>query len=62
MPYEIKAKCPFCGVLVTGNINKVEEIFGLRNMGDGRKIPQSYCRKCRNKRCSSNKKKELSIN
>jgi len=42
-------KCPRCGIIANGE-EEIEEKFGYRNMGDGRKeprIPQSHCRKCR---------------
>lgn len=33
----------------------VEQEFGYRNMGDGRYIPQSYCRECRSAHCEAGK-------
>ena len=33
----------------------IEQRFGYRNMGDGRYIPQSYCRECRSARCEAGK-------
>jgi len=47
MPYIIKAKCPKCGKEVNG-YDEIEEKFGWRIV-NGRKVPQSHCRKCRNK-------------
>jgi hypothetical protein len=39
-------KCPHCGKSASGQ-KEIEEKFGYRNMGDGRLIPQSWCRDCR---------------
>lgn len=46
MPYGEYAECPNCGKTAHGE-DEIEELFGYRNMGDGRTIPQSWCRKCR---------------
>ena len=52
MPYgEGYAICPCCEREAYGN-REIEELFGYRNMGDGRRIPQSYCRVCRSSKCS----------
>lgn len=48
MPYGDYAECPNCGKIAHGE-NEIEEEFGYRNMGDGRRIPQSWCRECRSK-------------
>lgn len=42
-----QASCPHCDVLVNG-FDQVQQIFGLRNMGDGTIRVQSWCKKCRN--------------
>jgi len=39
-------RCPNCGKKAIG-FNEIEGKFGYRDMGDGRVIPQSWCRKCR---------------
>jgi len=57
MPSTLNAKCPCCKVTSSGDINAIEEIFGFRNMGDGKKIAQSYCRKCRAKHCTKDEAK-----
>lgn len=46
MPYGEYAECPNCGEKAYGK-SEIEELFGYRNMGDGRIIPQSWCRECR---------------
>lgn len=52
MPYGIDAngeeyaECPRCGLVAHGKA-EIERLFGYRDMGDGRVIPQSHCRKCR---------------
>ncbi|MCR4945002.1 MAG: hypothetical protein K5986_11315 [Clostridium sp.] len=47
MPYKDEwAKCPKCSK-EANSLEQVEELFGYRNMGDGRVIPQSYCKECR---------------
>lgn len=43
MPYGEYAQCPCCGKTAYGE-DEIEQEFGYRNMGDGRYIPQSYCR------------------
>lgn len=55
MPYELSAKCPCraCTTEAHKNLNEIERLFGFRDMGDGRKIPQSYCRKCRSAGCEA---------
>ena len=35
--------------------NDIEQEFGYRNTGDGRYIPQSYCRECRSAHCEAGK-------
>lgn len=54
MPYGEYAQCPCCGETAYGK-NDIEEKFGYRNMGDGRRIPQSYCRACRSACCEAGK-------
>ena len=46
MPYGEYAECPNCGKTAHGE-DEIEELFGYRNMGDGRTIPQSWWRDCR---------------
>ena len=47
MPYtDNYAECPRCNKKAFGK-DEIEELFGYRNMGDGRVIPQSHCRECR---------------
>lgn len=48
MPYgkDDYAKCPNCEKIAIGKA-QIENLFGYRNMGDGKIIPQSYCRDCR---------------
>lgn len=47
MPYgKDWAECPRCGIKAK-NKDEIEELFGYREMVDGRRIPQSHCRKCR---------------
>ena len=50
MPYGEYAQCPCCGKTAYGK-DEIEQKFGYRDMGDGRYIPQSYCRKCRSAGC-----------
>ena len=38
-----------------GRADEIEKEFGYRNMGDGRYIPQSYCRECRSAHCEAGK-------
>ena len=57
MPYDLNsdppwAECPCCGKKAFG-LEEIEEVFGFRNMGDGREIPQSYCRDCRSAGCEA---------
>lgn len=52
MPYGEYAKCPCCKEIAYGEKN-IKDKFGYRNMGDGRYIPQSYCRKCRIAKCEA---------
>lgn len=54
MPYGEYAQCPCCGKTARGKDEIITE-FGYRNMGDGRNIPQSYCRNCRSARCEAGK-------
>jgi hypothetical protein len=49
MPYKLFSQCPSCGVLAEGDLNSIEELFGFRQMKNGKKISQSYCRSCRRK-------------
>lgn len=53
MPYELGAECPCCKETAGRDVNEIEQIFGFREMSNGKKIPQSYCRKCRNAGCTS---------
>ena len=46
MPYGDYAECPNCGKTAFGR-DEIERLFGYRNMGDGRYIPQSWCKECR---------------
>ena len=46
MPYGEYAECPNCGKTAHG-VDEIRILFGYRNMGDGRVIPQSWCRECR---------------
>lgn len=57
MAYELSAKHPFCGIVISKNLNKLEKFFGFLTMKNGSKIPQSYCRNCRGLHCSPNNKK-----
>ena len=52
MPYGDYAECPQCGKTAFGE-DEIEELFGYRNMGDGRRIPQSWCRECRFSSCDN---------
>ena len=56
MAFQIEAVCPCCGVIASGDLNKIDEVFGFRTVEGERLIPQSYCRKCRRLRCSPNDK------
>ncbi|MCZ2107732.1 MAG: hypothetical protein LC106_10175 [Burkholderiales bacterium] len=57
MPSTLSAKCPCCAKTVNGDLNEIEKYFGFRNMGNGKKIAQSYCKNCRSKGCGSGSKK-----
>lgn len=46
MPYGEYAECPNCGKIAHGE-EEIEELFGYRNMGDEKIIPQSWCKECR---------------
>lgn len=54
MPELSHARCPCrgCGK-VANTAEEVEILFGIRNMGDGRTIVQSYCRECRGLHCEA---------
>ena len=54
MPYGKYAECPCCGKIAYGEL-EIEEKFGYRNMGNGKIIPQSYCRECRSAHCEAGK-------
>lgn len=54
MPYGDYAQCPCCEKTAFGT-NEIKQLFGYRNMGDGRCIPQSYCRECRSAHCEAGK-------
>ena len=54
MPYGEYAQCPCCGKTAY-DTDEIEQEFGYRNMGDGRYIPQSYCRACRAAHCEAGK-------
>lgn len=54
MPYGEYAQCPCCGKTAY-NKDEIAQEFGYRNMGDGRYIPQSYCRACRAAHCEAGK-------
>jgi len=56
MPYDLGAECPCCGKTAGRDINEIEEKFGFRTV-NGKKIPQSYCRNCRNLHCSPGDKR-----
>ncbi|RLV58297.1 hemagglutinin [Parashewanella curva] len=52
------AKCPCRGCdQVATDEKSVEELFGIRNMGDGIVRVQSYCRKCRTLHCEASNPK-----
>ncbi|WP_022943184.1 hypothetical protein [Psychromonas hadalis] len=58
MPSILKAQCPCCNIVASGDLKKMDEFFGFRNMKDtGKKIAQSYCRNCRSKHCDPGHKK-----
>lgn len=50
MPYGTYAECPCCKITAKGE-KEIQELFGYRNMGNDKIIPQSYCRKCRAAHC-----------
>lgn len=52
MPYKIYAECPCCKKKAT-NLNELDTLFGKRNMGNDKVIPQSYCRECRIAHCTA---------
>jgi len=52
MPYGTYAECPCCRKVAKGE-QEIEEKFGYRNMENGDRIPQSYCRACRSAGCKS---------
>jgi hypothetical protein len=56
MPYEIKAECPCCSIKAI-SLNEIERVFGFRVMENKEKIPQSYCKSCRSKKCTPHNKK-----
>ena len=60
MPYGEYAQCPCCGKTAYGE-DEIEQEFGYRNMGDGRYIPQSYCRECRSAHCEAGKPFKVKI-
>jgi len=57
MPYNLNAKCPCCDETVNNDLNKIEKLFGFRTMENRNKIPQSYCKVCRSKKCSPTNKR-----
>lgn len=38
MAFQIEAVCPCCGVIASGDLNKIEEVFGFRTMEGERLI------------------------
>jgi len=46
--YQLKdnTACPNCNIFADG-IDQIQQIFGLRDMGDGTIRVQSWCKKCR---------------
>jgi len=52
-----KTECPQCGFIAHGE-DAIREFFGFRTMGDGRFVPQSWCRKCRIKAIKAGGMKE----
>lgn len=56
MPATLFAECPCCHKTAKGDLNQIKELFGFRNMQNGKQIPQSYCRVCRSKKCGSGRK------
>ncbi len=57
MAYQVEAVCPCCQTAASGDLNKIEVLFGFRTVDGERLIPQSYCRNCRRLRCSPTNKK-----
>lgn len=54
MPDLTKANCPCRGCnTVATNSDDVDELFGLRQMGNGTVRVQSYCRHCRSLHCEA---------
>lgn len=54
MPDLTQAHCPCRGChAIATNAEQVEQLFGLRNMGDGTVRVQSYCRECRSRQCEA---------
>ena len=53
MPSTLSAACPCCKTKVSGDLKKIDSVFGFRTMKDGKQIAQSYCRKCRSKHCGA---------
>ena len=55
MSYTINDESPCKGCTKSASgLNEIEELFGFRIMTNGNKIPQSYCKDCRTKKCSPN--------
>lgn len=52
MSYGEHAEFPCYGKNAFGK-DKIKKEFCYRNMGEGRHIPQSYCRRCRFAHCES---------
>lgn len=57
MPYGEYAECPNCGKTAYGK-DEIEELFGYRNIGYGKVIPQSWCKECRNNSSKDNNDNE----
>lgn len=55
MPYgnDDYAVCPRCGKKAIGR-DEIEKLFGYRDMGNGKIIPQSHCRRCRSEELKEN--------
>lgn len=45
MPNTVKAECPHCGKVANGR-DEIDQFFGWRIVNN-KKVPQSWCRKCR---------------
>lgn len=56
MPYGEYAECPCCKKVAKGK-EEIERLFGYRNMGNDKIIPQSYCRECRIAGCKKGEPK-----